>query len=77
MKYLSEFRDPELVKNHLDEIKKTVTQSWTIMEVCGGQTHSLVKNGILNLLPEEIVGGSFREGEPAASAVKPYSFDSG
>lgn len=54
MKYLSEYRDPELVIRYLDEIKATVTQPWTIMEVCGGQTHSLVKNGILELLPKEI-----------------------
>ena len=54
MKYLSEFRDPDLVQNHLHQIKNTVTRPWTIMEVCGGQTHSLVKNGLLNLLPEEI-----------------------
>ena len=54
MKYLSEYRDPELVGKDLDEIKETVTRPWTIMEVCGGQTHSLVKNGLLNLLPREI-----------------------
>jgi len=54
MKYLSEYRDPELVAQYLEEIKKTVTRPWTIMEVCGGQTHSLVKNGILDLLPKEI-----------------------
>lgn len=54
MKYLDEFRDPELAKKYLAKIKETVRRPWTIMEVCGGQTHSLVKNGILNLLPEEI-----------------------
>lgn len=54
MKYLTEYRDPEVARQYLDEIKKTVTQPWTIMEVCGGQTHSLVKNGILNMLPDEI-----------------------
>lgn len=54
MKYLTEYRDPELAARYLDEIRKTVTQPWTIMEVCGGQTHSLVKNGILNMLPKEI-----------------------
>ncbi|MCB0840302.1 MAG: hydrogenase formation protein HypD, partial [Bacteroidetes bacterium] len=54
MKYLSEYRDPELARRYLDEIKKTVTRPWTIMEVCGGQTHSLVKNGILEMLPPEI-----------------------
>ena len=51
MKYLSEYRDPELVSKYLEEIKHTVTRPWTIMEVCGGQSHSLVKNGLLNLLP--------------------------
>jgi len=54
MKYLSEYRDPEVAAKYLEEIKKTVTRPWTIMEVCGGQTHSLVKNGILNMLPKEI-----------------------
>ena len=54
MKFLTEYRDPELAKQVLDEIKKTVTKPWKIMEVCGGQTHSLVKNGILNVLPNEI-----------------------
>ena len=54
MKYLSEFRSPELVEALLKEIKQTVTKDWNIMEVCGGQTHSLVKNGILNMLPENI-----------------------
>ncbi|MEO5673759.1 MAG: hydrogenase formation protein HypD [Chitinophagales bacterium] len=54
MKYLSEFRSPELVETLLKEIKQTATKDWNIMEVCGGQTHSLVKNGILNLLPPNI-----------------------
>lgn len=54
MKFLTEYRDPEVAAQYLEEIKNTVTQPWTIMEVCGGQTHSLVKNGILNMLPKEI-----------------------
>ncbi len=54
MRYLTEYRDPVLANQYLEEIKKTVTRPWTIMEVCGGQTHSLVKNGILQLLPKEI-----------------------
>jgi hydrogenase expression/formation protein HypD len=54
MKYMKEYRDPELAKKYLEEIKRTVTQPWSIMEVCGGQTHSLVKNGIIDMLPEEI-----------------------
>lgn len=54
MKYLHEYRDPELALKYFDEIRKTVTRSWTLMEICGGQTHSLVRNGILDLLPPEI-----------------------
>jgi hydrogenase expression/formation protein HypD len=54
MKYLSEFRSPEIVDAILKEINETVKQNWNIMEVCGGQTHSLVKNGLLNMLPSNI-----------------------
>ena len=54
MKFLSEYRDPEVARQYLKEIKNTVTRPWTIMEVCGGQTHSLVKHGILDMLPEEV-----------------------
>jgi hydrogenase expression/formation protein HypD len=54
MKYLSEFRDPELAKFYLEELHRVTKHEWSIMEVCGGQTHSLVKNGILGLLPEKI-----------------------
>ncbi len=54
MKYLEEFRSPELVKEYLAEIHSVVTKQWNIMEICGGQTHSLVKNGILDLLPDKI-----------------------
>lgn len=54
MKYISEYRDGELVAQYIAEIHRTVTRPWTIMEVCGGQTHSLVKNGLLQLLPEQV-----------------------
>lgn len=54
MKYITEYRNPKLALKVLDEIKKTLTKPWRIMEVCGGQTHSLVKNGILSVLPKEI-----------------------
>jgi hydrogenase expression/formation protein HypD len=54
MKYLDEFRDPVLAKKYIIEIKKITTKPWTIMEICGGQTHSLVKNGIIDVLPKEI-----------------------
>jgi hydrogenase expression/formation protein HypD len=54
MKYLSEYRDAAVVAQYLDELHRTVTRPWTIMEVCGGQTHSLVKNGLLQLLPDKV-----------------------
>jgi hydrogenase expression/formation protein HypD len=54
MKYLDEYRDAEIVKKYLDRIHQVVTKPWSIMEVCGGQTHSLVRNGIVDLLPEKI-----------------------
>jgi len=54
VKYLEEFRDPELAQSILNRIQKTVTRPWTIMEVCGGQTHSIVRNGIDQLLPEQV-----------------------
>ena len=54
MKFLKEYRDADTAQRYISQIHKTVTRPWTIMEVCGGQTHSLVKNGILNMLPDEI-----------------------
>ena len=54
MKYLSEYRNLEATKSYLKLIEKTVTKTWKIMEICGGQTHGLVKNGILDLLPDKV-----------------------
>jgi hydrogenase expression/formation protein HypD len=54
MKYLSEYRDPEMVQEYLKEIHRITTRPWTLMEICGGQTHGLVKNGILEMLPDNI-----------------------
>lgn len=54
MKYLSEYRNPEMVERYIQEIHNITTKNWSIMEVCGGQTHSLVKNGLVNILPEKI-----------------------
>ncbi|MBN1666728.1 MAG: hydrogenase formation protein HypD [Anaerolineales bacterium] len=54
MKYVTEYRDAELVRNVLAEIRRTVTQPWVIMEICGGQTHAIVRHGLDQLLPEEI-----------------------
>jgi len=50
MKYLDEFRDGELAQKLAREIRQTATRQWSLMEVCGGQTHSIVRNGIDQLL---------------------------
>ncbi len=54
MKYLDEFSDPDLARRLLDQIHDTATQRWAIMEVCGGQTHSIIRHGIDQLLPDQI-----------------------
>ena len=54
MKYLDEYRDPDVAARLLDEIASVVTRPWVIMEVCGGQTHSIVRYGIDRLLPDAI-----------------------
>ena len=54
MKYLDEFRDPDLARKLLDQIDQLATQKWVMMEVCGGQTHSIIRNGIDQLLPDTI-----------------------
>lgn len=54
MKYLDEYRSEELARKLVNEIRRTVTRPWVIMEVCGGQTHSIVKYGLDHLLPDEI-----------------------
>ncbi len=54
MKYIDEFNDPDLAQRLLDDIHATVTQPWALMEVCGGQTHSIIRHGIDQLIPEKI-----------------------
>src|SRR5215475_1415149 len=54
MKYLDEYRDPSLARRLLDELCATATRPWTVMEVCGGQTHTIVRQGIDELLPAGI-----------------------
>ena len=54
MKYLDEYRDAETARAYAGAIHETATKPWTIMEICGGQTHSIVKYGIDELLPETI-----------------------
>jgi hydrogenase expression/formation protein HypD len=54
MKYIDEYRNPRLALSIIQEIQRIQTRPWVIMEVCGGQTHSIVKHGIDRLLPEGI-----------------------
>lgn len=71
MKYLSEFRDPNLAKSLLAEIKSTVSKPWTLMEVCGGQTHAIVRSGIDQLLPSAL---KLVHGPGCPVCVTPISF---
>ena len=54
MKYLEEYRDPAVAEGLLREIRRVARSPWVIMEVCGGQTHSIVRYGIDRMLPPEI-----------------------
>jgi hydrogenase expression/formation protein HypD len=54
MKYQDEYRDPAAVGRIREAIRRATTRPWTIMEICGGQTHTIVKYGIDELLPQEI-----------------------
>jgi len=54
VKFLDEYRDGELAQKFAREIHRLTTRPWNIMEVCGGQTHAIVKFGIDELLPKHI-----------------------
>ncbi len=54
MKYVTEYRDAKLVQGVIEEIRRTVTRPWVLMEICGGQTHAIVRHGIDQLLPPEV-----------------------
>lgn len=54
MRYLDEFRDPVAARSLVSAIKRSATRTWTIMEVCGGQTHSIIRNGIDQLLGDAV-----------------------
>lgn len=53
-RFIDEFRDADLVKGVIQQIRKTITQPWVLMEICGGQTHAIMRYGIDELLPPEI-----------------------
>jgi hydrogenase expression/formation protein HypD len=54
MKYLNEFRNGSQALRLAQEIARVVTRPWSIMEVCGGQTHSIIRNGVDQILPPQI-----------------------
>lgn len=54
MKYIDEYRDRKAIELLVSEIEKVVTREWVIMEICGGQTHTILKYGIEDLLPGRI-----------------------
>jgi len=54
MKYVDEYRDPAPVHAVTAQIQDTVTRPWVLMEVCGGQTHNIIRHGIDQLLPPEL-----------------------
>jgi hydrogenase expression/formation protein HypD len=54
MKHLAEYRDAEKAKRLAAEIHRVAMRPWAIMEVCGGQTHSIIRNGVDQLLPPEV-----------------------
>ncbi|SNY54813.1 hydrogenase formation protein HypD [Paractinoplanes atraurantiacus] len=54
MRYLDEFSDPDLARRLLDQIHAAATRPWALMEVCGGQTHSIIRHGIDQLLPKGV-----------------------
>ncbi len=54
MRYLSEYRDPKVARALVDEIAQTATRRWTLMEVCGGQTHTIVRQGLDEVLSSSV-----------------------
>jgi hydrogenase expression/formation protein HypD len=54
MKYIDEYRDEKLARGIIGELTRVLTRSWVIMEVCGGQTHSIVKYGVDQMLPKQV-----------------------
>ncbi|MGB9668973.1 MAG: hydrogenase formation protein HypD [Anaerolineales bacterium] len=53
-KLITGFRDVELIQNRVKEINKIITRPWVIMEICGGQTHAIMKYGLEQILPPEV-----------------------
>jgi len=54
VKHLAEYRDADTARRLAAEIRRVATRPWALMEVCGGQTHSIIRNGVDQLLPPEV-----------------------
>jgi hydrogenase expression/formation protein HypD len=54
VKYLEEYRDGDIARALIERIRRTATRRWTLMEVCGGQTHTIVRQGIDELLDQAV-----------------------
>ncbi len=54
MKFLDEYRDADLARKLLADIQRSVTRPWSLMEICGGQTHSIIRSGLDQMLPPQI-----------------------
>src|SRR5262245_32752919 len=54
MKFIDEYRDAEAAHRFAEAIRRITTRDWTLMEICGGQTHAIVKFGVDELLPPQI-----------------------
>jgi len=54
MRFIDEYRDEAAARKLTDAIRRRVTRPWTLMEICGGQTHTLIKFGIDRMLPEAL-----------------------
>ena len=54
MKYIDEYRDEATAQRYVEAIRRTVTRPWTLMEICGGQTHTILKFGLDRMLPDDV-----------------------
>ncbi len=54
MKYIDEYRDETAAQRYVEAIRRTVTRPWTLMEICGGQTHTILKFGLDRMLPDDV-----------------------
>ena len=71
MKFIDEYRDTVSVNQYAQAIRRTVTRPWTLMEICGGQTHAIVRFGLDALLPKEI---TLAHGPGCPVCVTPIEF---